>query len=129
MKKIRKIQTLNEIFEKVSVLLGCPSASWEVFVAVNDDNVRAVPIITDKDILEFVKSSKNIIESDFDDENEMSNIALVSTSSEMKSIQLSRRISNEEINKKMYEIESFVDNLMLKRAMQRKIPDYYLKTQ
>ncbi|GFW97698.1 hypothetical protein TNCV_1424621 [Trichonephila clavipes] len=40
----------------------------------------------DKDILEFVQSSKNIIDADPDDENEMNNAAPASTSSEMRSI-------------------------------------------
>ncbi|GFX57003.1 SCAN domain-containing protein 3 [Trichonephila clavipes] len=59
---------LNEISEKVPILLDYPSASSEMFVAV-DDNVCTPPIMADKDSLEFVQSSKNIIDSDSDDEN------------------------------------------------------------
>ncbi|GFW21713.1 hypothetical protein TNCV_2529121 [Trichonephila clavipes] len=44
------------------------------------------PIMADKDILEFVKSSKNIIEADSDDEKEMKNKSFVPTSSEMRNV-------------------------------------------
>ncbi|GFV01555.1 SCAN domain-containing protein 3 [Trichonephila clavipes] len=69
--KYRKHQIFNEMFEKVSVLLDYPAVSWEEFVAVDDDNVSKSPIITEKDILEFVQSSKNIIDADSTDGNEM----------------------------------------------------------
>uniref|UniRef100_A0A8C4SEN5 HTH CENPB-type domain-containing protein n=1 Tax=Erpetoichthys calabaricus TaxID=27687 RepID=A0A8C4SEN5_ERPCA len=126
--------TLNEMFEKVSVLLDCPTVSSEEFVAVDDDNVCTAPIMTDKDILEFVQSSKNIIDADSDNENEMNNAAPVPTSSEMRNIMKSMRSyldahSNGEMNNKMNDIEQFVDNLMLKKTMQRKISDYFPKTQ
>ncbi|GFT38706.1 hypothetical protein TNCV_1498961 [Trichonephila clavipes] len=39
-----------------------------------------------KDVLEFVQSSKNIIDADSDDENEMNNVTPAPTSSEMRSI-------------------------------------------
>ncbi|GFW37695.1 HTH_Tnp_Tc3_2 domain-containing protein [Trichonephila clavipes] len=42
--------------------------------------------MADKDILEFVRSSKNIIDADSKDENEMNNAAPVTTSSEMRNI-------------------------------------------
>ncbi|GFX96661.1 hypothetical protein TNCV_244481 [Trichonephila clavipes] len=42
--------------------------------------------MADKDILEFVQSSKNIIEADSDHVNEMNYAAPVTMSSEMKSI-------------------------------------------
>uniref|UniRef100_A0A8C4SC05 HTH CENPB-type domain-containing protein n=1 Tax=Erpetoichthys calabaricus TaxID=27687 RepID=A0A8C4SC05_ERPCA len=79
---------LNEMFEKVSVLLDY------------------------KDILEFVQSSKNIIDADSDDENEMNNAAPVPTSSEMRNIMKSMRSyldanSNGEMNNKMDDIEQF----------------------
>ncbi|GFX83842.1 hypothetical protein TNCV_351061 [Trichonephila clavipes] len=49
------------------------------FNIVDDDNVR-----TTKEILEFVQNSKNVIDADSDDENEMNTAAPVPTSSEMK---------------------------------------------
>ncbi|GFU01129.1 hypothetical protein TNCV_2834961 [Trichonephila clavipes] len=42
--------------------------------------------MADEDILKFVQMSKNIIDGDPDDENEMNNAAPVPTSSEMRSI-------------------------------------------
>ncbi|GFU75463.1 hypothetical protein TNCV_2861791 [Trichonephila clavipes] len=47
--------------------------------------------MSDKDILELAQSSKNIIETDSDDENEMNNAAPVPTSSEMRNIMKSMR--------------------------------------
>ncbi|GFY00772.1 hypothetical protein TNCV_2141641 [Trichonephila clavipes] len=44
------------------------------------------PIWADKDILDFVQSSKNIIDTGFNDENEVNNAAAVSTSSKMRNI-------------------------------------------
>ncbi|GFW79348.1 uncharacterized protein TNCV_2477551 [Trichonephila clavipes] len=44
------------------------------------------PIMADKDILESVQSSKNIIDTDFDDENEVNNATLVLASFEMSNI-------------------------------------------
>ncbi|GFS52056.1 hypothetical protein TNCV_1104781 [Trichonephila clavipes] len=53
-----------------------------ILIAVGDDNVCTAPIMADKDILDFVQSSKNTIDADSDDENEMTNAAPVPTSSE-----------------------------------------------
>ncbi|GFT87863.1 hypothetical protein TNCV_799691 [Trichonephila clavipes] len=53
---------------------------------IDDDDVYTAPITADKDILGFDQSSKNIIDADSDDENEMSNAAPVSTLSGMKNI-------------------------------------------
>ncbi|GFV16630.1 transposable element Tcb1 transposase [Trichonephila clavipes] len=53
----------------------------------DDDSVCRASIMADIDILEFVQSSKNIIDTiDSDSENEMKNAAPVSSSSEMKNI-------------------------------------------
>ncbi|GFV73405.1 hypothetical protein TNCV_3389211 [Trichonephila clavipes] len=41
------------------------------FTAIDEDNVSTAPIQTDKEILEFVQSSKNSIDADSDDGNEM----------------------------------------------------------
>ncbi|GFV18394.1 SCAN domain-containing protein 3 [Trichonephila clavipes] len=82
----KRQKTVNEMFEKVSVLLDSPTVSSEEFVAVNDDNVYTTPIMADKNILEFVQSSKNIIDVYFEDENEMNNAVLTPTSSEMRNI-------------------------------------------
>ncbi|GFU57713.1 hypothetical protein TNCV_3638651 [Trichonephila clavipes] len=54
-----------------------------------DGNVCTALNMTDKDILEFVQSSKNIIDADPDDENEMNNAAPVPKSSEMRNIKKS----------------------------------------
>ncbi|GFV68163.1 SCAN domain-containing protein 3 [Trichonephila clavipes] len=75
---------LNEMFEKV--LLDCPSAPLEEFIAVEDDNVCTTPIKAGKDILEIVQSSKNIIDVDFNDENKINNTVPVPTSSKMRNI-------------------------------------------
>ncbi|GFU63537.1 hypothetical protein TNCV_1000881 [Trichonephila clavipes] len=63
------------MFEKVSELLDCPAVSSEEFVFPDVDNVYTAPMIADKDILEFVKSSKDIIQTDSEDKNEMNNAA------------------------------------------------------
>ncbi|GFY23941.1 uncharacterized protein TNCV_4896221 [Trichonephila clavipes] len=69
---------MNQIW-KTPAGLDCPIVLSEEFITAND-----ATIMTDKDILEFVQSSKNIIEADFDDENGLSNAAPVPTSSEMR---------------------------------------------
>ncbi|GFT26793.1 hypothetical protein TNCV_3709781 [Trichonephila clavipes] len=74
---------------KVRLERTCPIVITEYFAAVDDDNVFTDLNMTSKDILEFVQSSKNIIEVDFYDEKEMNNAALVSTSSEMRNIKKS----------------------------------------
>ncbi|GFU75492.1 hypothetical protein TNCV_2862081 [Trichonephila clavipes] len=61
--------TLNELFEKVSVLLDCPAMLSEEFVAVENDNVRTAPFMTVKGILKFFQGSKNIIDADSDRRN------------------------------------------------------------
>ncbi|GFW53111.1 hypothetical protein TNCV_3293601 [Trichonephila clavipes] len=43
-------------------------------------------MMTDKDTLEFIQSSENIIDTDSDDENETNNAASVHSPSEMKNI-------------------------------------------
>ncbi|GFT29662.1 hypothetical protein TNCV_4890881 [Trichonephila clavipes] len=78
----------------------------EEFISVDDDNICTVPIMADKDILEFVQSSKNIIDTNYDDENEMNNAAPVPTSSEMRNVMKSKSSyivahSNGEMNNKM----------------------------
>ncbi|GFS52405.1 hypothetical protein TNCV_4851041 [Trichonephila clavipes] len=100
-----KHRTFNEMFDEVSVLLYFPTVSSEEFVAVDDDNVRTDPIMADKDILDFVQSSKRIIDADFGDENEMNHAALARSSSEKRNIMTSRRSyldthSKGKINKK-----------------------------
>ncbi|GFU55759.1 uncharacterized protein TNCV_2969281 [Trichonephila clavipes] len=75
--------------------------------------------MADKDILEF-QSSKNIIDADSKDKNEMNNATPVITPFEMRNIiKIIRSCldahSNGERNSKMDDIEQFIDNLMLKR--------------
>ncbi|GFV54946.1 hypothetical protein TNCV_3144851 [Trichonephila clavipes] len=58
----------------------------EEFLAVGGDNVCTAPIMADKNFLEFVQNSTDIIDVDLDDENEMNNAAPVPTSSETRNI-------------------------------------------
>ncbi|GFW36612.1 hypothetical protein TNCV_1956121 [Trichonephila clavipes] len=93
------------MFEKASVSLNCRIVSSEEIVAVDDNNVFTAPIIAYKDILEFVQSSKNIIDADSGDENEMNNAAPVLTSSGLRNIMKSMHsyldaYSNGKMNKK-----------------------------
>ncbi|GFT74953.1 uncharacterized protein TNCV_2445611 [Trichonephila clavipes] len=90
--------------------------------------------MADKDILELVQSSKNIIYAESDDEKEMTNADPVPMATEMRKIRKSMSSyldtpSNGEIKNKMDDIQQFVDNLMLKKTMQKKISDYFPKTQ
>ncbi|GFX48685.1 hypothetical protein TNCV_407921 [Trichonephila clavipes] len=62
------------MFEKVSVLLDCPIVSSEKIGAVDDDNECTAPIMADKDIWEFVQSSKIIADEDFCNKNEMNKL-------------------------------------------------------
>ncbi|GFY33200.1 hypothetical protein TNCV_1240511 [Trichonephila clavipes] len=117
----------NTIFSFLFVLafpfsLILVQAVTEEFVAVDDDIANKAPIMADKDILEFVQSLKNIIDSHTDDENEMNKATLVRTSSEMKNILKSMRSYLDahfsgELNNKMDDIEQCVDNLMLNREI------------
>ncbi|GFX44112.1 hypothetical protein TNCV_4119081 [Trichonephila clavipes] len=72
--------------------LECPIILSEEFTAVDDGNVRADPSMTDKNIFEFVQSSKNIIDADSDDENEMNKTAPAPISSEMRSVMRSMAV-------------------------------------
>ncbi|GFW23935.1 hypothetical protein TNCV_946191 [Trichonephila clavipes] len=56
---------------------------------MNDDNECAVPIMADRDSLEFVQISKIIIDEDSNEENEMNNVARVPKSSEMRNFRKS----------------------------------------
>ncbi|GFT12689.1 hypothetical protein TNCV_5094551 [Trichonephila clavipes] len=80
---------VNKI-RKTPAGMNCPTASSEEFVAV-EDNAYTEPIKADKDIFEFVQSSKNIIDADSKDENEMNDETPVPTSSEMRNITKSMR--------------------------------------
>ncbi|GFV61136.1 hypothetical protein TNCV_2100111 [Trichonephila clavipes] len=86
-------------------IIGLSNFLFEEFVLVDDDNVCTAPNMADKDILEIVQNSKNIIHADSDGEKEMNNAASVPTSSEMKNIMKSMRSCldahfNGEMNKK-----------------------------
>ncbi|GFT86096.1 SCAN domain-containing protein 3 [Trichonephila clavipes] len=133
-RKTRAEMTLNEMFEKVSALLNCSTVSLEEFVAVDDDNACTARIVADKDIFKFVQCTKNIIDTDSDDKNEMNNVALVPTPSEMKNIMKNMHSylntdSNGEMGNKMDAIEHFVDTSMLKKIIERKISNCFPKTQ
>ncbi|GFW37354.1 hypothetical protein TNCV_4498451 [Trichonephila clavipes] len=110
---------MNKV-RKTHARLECPTVSSKEFVAVD--------VCTAPSLLEFVQSSKNIIDTDFDDVNEMNNAAPVPTSSEMRNVMKNMRSyldthSNDEMNNKI------VDSLMLKKKMQKKKSDYFPKTQ
>ncbi|GFV07822.1 DDE-1 domain-containing protein [Trichonephila clavipes] len=122
---------MNKI-QKTPAELNYPTLSLEEFVTVDDNNVYTDPILADKDFLEFVQSAKNIMDADSSNENEMNNAAPVPTSSEMRNIMKIMRSyldmhSNGDMNNKMDDLEQCVENLMLKKTMQRKISDYFLK--
>ncbi|GFW20035.1 hypothetical protein TNCV_867411 [Trichonephila clavipes] len=90
--------------------LDYSTVSSEESVAVEDDNVYTTPIMAEKDIVEFDKSSKNIIDANSDVENQMNNAAPVPTSSEMRNIMKSmlsylNAHSNDEMNNRMSDIE------------------------
>ncbi|GFW42195.1 hypothetical protein TNCV_1206511 [Trichonephila clavipes] len=85
--------------------------------------------LAEKDILEFVQNSNNIINADSNDENETNDAAPVPTSSKMRNVMKSMRsyldaFSNGEMNNQMDDNEQLVDNLMLKKTMQRKIENF-----
>ncbi|GFT13638.1 hypothetical protein TNCV_3831091 [Trichonephila clavipes] len=67
----------NERNTKTTAGLNYPIVLSEAFIAVVDDNVCTAPIMADKDILEFVQNSKNIVDADSKDEHEMNNAAPV----------------------------------------------------
>ncbi|GFV57558.1 uncharacterized protein TNCV_4399141 [Trichonephila clavipes] len=83
---MNKILKTHEIFERVSVLLDCPTVSSEEFVAEYDGKESTTLIFYGKDILELVQSSKNIIDVDSIDENEKTKTTSVHTSFEMKNL-------------------------------------------
>ncbi|GFX82506.1 hypothetical protein TNCV_2166541 [Trichonephila clavipes] len=61
-----------------------------------------------KDILEFVQSSKNIIDADSEDENETNKAAHIPKSAEMRNILKSMRSClDAQMNNKMDDIEQF----------------------
>ncbi|GFW08588.1 HTH_38 domain-containing protein [Trichonephila clavipes] len=120
-----------------SILDAEPQTSpppMEEFVAVDDNIVYSGPIMVEKSILELVQSSKNIIDADSDDKNEMNNTASFSTSSEMRNVMKRMHSyldahSKGEMNNEMDDVEQFVDKFMLEKTMQRKISDYFPKIQ
>ncbi|GFU59987.1 hypothetical protein TNCV_3237731 [Trichonephila clavipes] len=68
---------------KTPAKLDCPIGSSEEYIEVEDDNVCIALIMADKDILEFDLRSKNIINADSDNENEMDDEDPVPTSFKM----------------------------------------------
>ncbi|GFX30764.1 hypothetical protein TNCV_1181421 [Trichonephila clavipes] len=88
----------------------CPNVSLEGFIAADYDNVCASPMMADKDTLELIQSTKSIIDTYSDDENEENNAAPVPTSFKMRNIMKSMFSyldvhSNGELNNKMNGIE------------------------
>ncbi|GFS89947.1 hypothetical protein TNCV_506771 [Trichonephila clavipes] len=89
-REMEDIETEPAFKEVFSVLLNCPIVSLKEFVAVEDDNVCS--IIADKGILELFQSSKNIIDTNSDNENKINNAApVLCESSEMGNIIKSMR--------------------------------------
>ncbi|GFV17053.1 hypothetical protein TNCV_656061 [Trichonephila clavipes] len=64
-------------------------SSSEEFVVVDIDNVCILSIVADK---EFVQNYKSIIDTDYDDENEINNAASDPMSSEMRNIMKNMRV-------------------------------------
>ncbi|GFW39766.1 hypothetical protein TNCV_2419321 [Trichonephila clavipes] len=64
--------------KKIRKTPDCPIVLSEEFIVIDDDNASTDAIMAHKDILEFIHSSKNIIDADYDDENEMNNTAPLS---------------------------------------------------
>ncbi|GFW77299.1 hypothetical protein TNCV_924151 [Trichonephila clavipes] len=86
--------------------------------------------MADKDILEFVQSSKNIIDADSDDENEMNNAAPVLTSSEtMNTIKNIHSYLDAHSSGKMNNKINAIEQFDAKKTVLRKISDYVPKTQ
>ncbi|GFU65789.1 hypothetical protein TNCV_5059231 [Trichonephila clavipes] len=54
-----------------------PIALSEEFLEIYDDNARTAPLRADKDISEFVQSSKNVIDADSDSKRKMNKVASV----------------------------------------------------
>ncbi|GFU58206.1 hypothetical protein TNCV_697161 [Trichonephila clavipes] len=76
---------MNKI-QKTPFGLNCLTESLEELVAVDDDDVCSTTITRDKEISD-VQSTKNIIDADSDDKNEINNAASLS-------IPTSSKISN-----------------------------------
>ncbi|GFT38699.1 hypothetical protein TNCV_1498901 [Trichonephila clavipes] len=115
---------MNKI-KKTPAGLNCPIVLSEEIIAIDDDNMYTAPIVADKDILEFIQSSKNIIDADSCDENETNNAANVPTLFQMRNIMkiLHSNLDahfNGEMYNKMDDIEQFVGNLMLKKDNEKK---------
>ncbi|GFV71802.1 hypothetical protein TNCV_4868861 [Trichonephila clavipes] len=58
---------------KPTARLDCLIVLPKEFIAVDNGNVYTAPNMAGKDILEYVQSSKNIIDADSDDTNGMNN--------------------------------------------------------
>ncbi|GFT53353.1 uncharacterized protein TNCV_3323851 [Trichonephila clavipes] len=74
------------MFEKVYVLLDCPTVSSEEIVAVDDDRVCVSPIMAEKRNFRVCSRLKNIVDADSDDKNEVNSAIPIPSSSEMRSI-------------------------------------------
>ncbi|GFV33226.1 hypothetical protein TNCV_4635151 [Trichonephila clavipes] len=104
------------LYQNILTGLDCLVVLLEEFIAVDDDNICTSPILADKDILEFVESSKNIIDADSNDENKINIAASISTSSKMRLFMKSISSyldthSNGDVNKKIDDIEPFLERV------------------
>ncbi|GFT41597.1 hypothetical protein TNCV_4183001 [Trichonephila clavipes] len=98
----------NQAAEENSAGLDCPTAFSKKFISVDDDNVCSH--YYGKNISEFVQSSKNTLDADSEDENEMSEAIPVPMSSEWRNIMKSIRSyldahSNSQMNNKIDDIK------------------------
>ncbi|GFU91255.1 hypothetical protein TNCV_4925851 [Trichonephila clavipes] len=71
--------------------LGCSTVLSEELIALCDGNMSSTTIIVDRNILEFVQSSKNFMDGDSDDESEVNNAASVPVSNELRNVMKSKR--------------------------------------
>ncbi|GFU55978.1 hypothetical protein TNCV_1557331 [Trichonephila clavipes] len=110
--------------------LDCPIALLEELITVEDVNVCTAPIMAHKDILEFVQSTKNIVDACFDNENEMNNAVTVPTSSNIRnSIKSTHSYLDTHSNGEMNKMDAIELLDAKKDTMQRKISDNFSKTQ
>ncbi|GFW31435.1 hypothetical protein TNCV_1287831 [Trichonephila clavipes] len=74
------------MFGKVPVLLDCPSAPLEEFIAIDDDNVCTAPIIAGQRHSGACSKLKTITNANSEYEKKMNPATPVPTSSEMRNI-------------------------------------------
>ncbi|GFX22610.1 hypothetical protein TNCV_2993451 [Trichonephila clavipes] len=86
---------------KIPASLDCSTVSSKEFVVAEDDNVCTAPIRTHKDILEFVQSSKNIVDADSGDENKMDNAGYLLTRNEFADHPAKKEVTTQQLTRKV----------------------------